>query len=1286
MQPQEDPTVKDGVYYPKICPHGKQWSGKPGEWPCCAAASKERTRMRMFLSMASADIVLASYDQLQAMTDQPSHGYASLKSFMWWRCVLDEIQQVDTQAEEAMSKQMKKDIENRTAAAMSLQAVNRWAVSGTPIETPSDMKAILQFLRHQPFADPDLWARTAEPALKLSNVRDDTEKMLKKIQDLLVKTEYDAELLSHAVVPPSVPYPDYNSYNFVEQQEKYHQSRKLVRDYNAAQELVESSFKAAFALSEAAVSKSARIKSIHSALMSIRDRFKLNRHTGSSLTPTTAALFGAEVSALAMTFEPKKDAKIAEAEELVAAAEVQPLVRRLGSGLDLLASLLRPTMWRNTQARVSTMGQLSLPPVTEVVVRIQLTASEDHVLREIQRNYTAGRIPLVLSFLQKAIAIVGNVEDKDCEAFLKQANLVCLDPCGIDTLASGSPMCVIIGSCIPVGDDSANSSTPTIVRTPKDPRYINGGGSTRETFLGVRAAVEHAGGKLLVVESSLSPEEHQDEDDGHGRWQKGSTGMYERDLCRLFTCLQIIAATACGSSIIALWSIMGNKAIKIKKTVFPLLMERALSKCYKLKRDAKQSVIVSGSCHPSSAGDGAKGVLRAVGPLRLVYHIASAFYEISSSAKAAAVVVAAKTTTTTTAAAAVAAVATMAGTITTAAAAAAAAATTAAAAAETTTTTPPPPTRPPSLKDLFLDMVAACRTKLDTSTHPRVGSVKLCFDEKATILVADSKIKEADSAIRTAAMISLLSQVPNTILVSNLVQELKVSCAIEATELKDTDLFGITVTNLSCGTYEEFINSASQHLTNFGMERQDIDKEASKAAVDKQIANAIEKTIVLGRPMPRHGEGTVYIYFAGIKKKDKYGIFQKELEITYAGSNTQAGMTITQSEKARTDKRKADKEKTKTDSLTRWARERRAKAIENGEDPNDVWLTRISISVRVPEGSLTLLGDAFGVTQVMEAETIQFLKRYDKNINKREVTVGFQGMTSSEAKKIQCYIKCSKGYKLEEYYNKEKVIETLNETGTTGWIISATGVVTLPDVLVNKSTFNIDKVIAAFAKLPGKSVVRIDIGKLSAGRSITQQNKGFFKIKVEVTCKDFEKVEVQATLNKHKQGHYLASISGDDFKKLPDPFKVACPSKQFRVRQAVSNQGFVIAGNTLTDFLKITAWTSVPPSFNKEKDKLFWTKMKSSMEKGGKNYSANTLTLHYKTQTITATYSQKRKKSFYVIIPLKSRSSVNKKTANPELVEAINALKEVTDKRWRYFTTNLLELPPNLKDFSITKP
>ena len=618
----------------------------------------------------------------------------------------------------------------------------------------------------------------------------------------------------------------------------------------------------------------------------------------------------------------------------------------------------------------------------------------------------------------------------------------------------------------------------------------------------------------------------------------------------------------------------------------------------------------------------------------------------------------------------------------------AAATTTTTTTAAATTTTPPPPTPPSeSLKDLFLNMVTECRRKLATSTHPLVESVKICFDNTATELVAEFKDKEADQIIHSKAMISLLARYPNTIFVSNLVQELKVSCAMKATELEKSSLFGIEVTNLSFNTFPELIDYASQQFTTFGMVRQDIDKIASKAAVDKQIANAIEKTKKLNKPMPRHEDGTVYMYYGGIKVRDKDGTFlTKTLEITYGGSNTQAGLTTTESEKARTNKRKADIDKTNTDSLTRWARERRAKAIKNGDDPNDVWLTRISMSVRIPEGSLTILGDAFGVTQVMEAETIQLLKLYDMNINKREVTVGFQGMTSSEAKRIQCYIKCSKGYKLEEYYNKEKVIETLNETGTTGWIISATGVVTLPDVLVNKGTFNIDNVIAAFDKIPGKSVFLSDIGKLNAGHSISQQKEGFFKIKVEVTCNEFVKVEVQATLNKEKQGQYQAFISVDDFGKLPEVFKKACPKRKFHVRQAVSNQGFEIAGNTLTDILKVTAWTSVPPSFIKETDTLVWIKMKSSKEKGGKKYSTETLTLHYKSQTITATYRQNSKNTFFVTIPLRSRSAVNKGTANPELVEAISALKEVTDKKWRYYTTNLLELPPNLKNFRITKP
>jgi hypothetical protein len=406
LEPLPDPLVKDGVYYPRDCPHGKRWTNKAGEWPCCAAACKERTRLRMFLSMASADVVLASYDQLQAMTETQSQGFASLRSFMWWRCVLDEIQQVDTQAEEAMSKQLKKDIENRSAAAMSLQAVNRWAVSGTPIETPSDMKAILRFLRHQPFADTELWKKNAEPALRLTSVKDDTEKSLKKLQDLLLKSEHDAHEFAKAPRPPAaLSYPsNYSSPYYALEVQRYNQNRQAIRDYGVLRDLVESNLKAALAASESTLTKGARVKKIHRALVSIRDRFKLNRSWKSgSLTVEAAVLLGEEMGALALTFDPKVGAIFAEAEELVSAAEVQPLVRRLGSGFDLLASLLRPTMWRNTQARVANMGQLSLPPVTEVVVRIQLTASEDHVLREIKKNYASG----VISQLRQLVRAEG---------------------------------------------------------------------------------------------------------------------------------------------------------------------------------------------------------------------------------------------------------------------------------------------------------------------------------------------------------------------------------------------------------------------------------------------------------------------------------------------------------------------------------------------------------------------------------------------------------------------------------------------------------------------------------------------------------------------------------------------------------------------------------------------------------------------------------------------------------------------------------------------------------------
>jgi hypothetical protein len=35
----------------------------------------------------------------------------------------------------------------------ALQAAHRWGVSGTPLEAPEDLAAMLRFLRQQPFGD-----------------------------------------------------------------------------------------------------------------------------------------------------------------------------------------------------------------------------------------------------------------------------------------------------------------------------------------------------------------------------------------------------------------------------------------------------------------------------------------------------------------------------------------------------------------------------------------------------------------------------------------------------------------------------------------------------------------------------------------------------------------------------------------------------------------------------------------------------------------------------------------------------------------------------------------------------------------------------------------------------------------------------------------------------------------------------------------------------------------------------------------------------------------------------
>lgn len=57
-------------------------------------------------------------------------------------------------------------------------------------------------------------------------------------------------------------------------------------------------------------------------------------------------------------------------------ALVGHLLRRFGSGRELLDAVLRPILWRNTKVAVALAGELELPPLTFVLLRLALTAVE----------------------------------------------------------------------------------------------------------------------------------------------------------------------------------------------------------------------------------------------------------------------------------------------------------------------------------------------------------------------------------------------------------------------------------------------------------------------------------------------------------------------------------------------------------------------------------------------------------------------------------------------------------------------------------------------------------------------------------------------------------------------------------------------------------------------------------------------------------------------------------------------------------------------------------------------
>ena len=116
--------------------------------------------------LVCADVVLCSYEQLEKEANVEARS-GMLQKLFWHRVVLDEVQMAEGRADAAMSEKDRALVEKRAKSAYALQAAHRWAVSATPMETPTEVHALLRFLRHQPFSDDRWWEAALKPALRV---------------------------------------------------------------------------------------------------------------------------------------------------------------------------------------------------------------------------------------------------------------------------------------------------------------------------------------------------------------------------------------------------------------------------------------------------------------------------------------------------------------------------------------------------------------------------------------------------------------------------------------------------------------------------------------------------------------------------------------------------------------------------------------------------------------------------------------------------------------------------------------------------------------------------------------------------------------------------------------------------------------------------------------------------------------------------------------------------------------------------------------------------------------
>jgi SNF2 family DNA or RNA helicase len=106
----------------------------------------ERTKQKDSKRLKRNDVVLTTYDTLKIPGDT-----SLLKNTKWWRIILDEGHKI-------------KNVETGLAKAVhSIEARNRWIMSGTPIQNNlRELYSLLKFLRVRPYGEMQGWYRLIE--------------------------------------------------------------------------------------------------------------------------------------------------------------------------------------------------------------------------------------------------------------------------------------------------------------------------------------------------------------------------------------------------------------------------------------------------------------------------------------------------------------------------------------------------------------------------------------------------------------------------------------------------------------------------------------------------------------------------------------------------------------------------------------------------------------------------------------------------------------------------------------------------------------------------------------------------------------------------------------------------------------------------------------------------------------------------------------------------------------------------------------------------------------------